>query len=350
MKRERTGAGSGAGSGGTENGGIRIGLIGAGWAAGHHLAAWRTVGSRARVVAIADPDRGAARSRAEEYGIERTYDSADALLDDVAVDALDIAAPRELHAPIARLAAGRGVAILCQKPLAPTLEEAERLVADIGDRARLMVHENWRFRPHYRLIAHWLEENRVGEIRTVRMSVLTSGLLPDSNGQLPALVRQPMLAGLERMLLMEVLIHHIDTLRFLLGPLELLGSTIGKSCAAIRGEDRAALLMAGVDGAAVTLVGDFMVAGEPPGQFDHLEIHGTRGTVTLKRDMLRSIGEVDEEVRVDIDANYRASWEGAITHFIERLEDGRPFETRPEDNLETLRIVEEAYRRGDAAD
>lgn len=328
----------------------RIGLIGAGWAAAHHLAGWQSLRSRARVVAIADPDRAAARSRADEYGIARTYDSAEALLDDVAIDAVDIAAPREFHAPIARVAADRGIAILCQKPLAPTLEEAERLVADIGDNARLMVHENWRFRPHYRLIGRWLEQDRVGDVRTVRMSVLTSGLLPDSSGQLPALVRQPMLAGLERMLLMEVLIHHVDTLRFLLGPLELLGACLGKTCTAIRGEDRATLLMSGPRGAAVTLIGDFMAVGEPAAQYDRLEILGTRGTITLIGDTLRSAGGIAEEVRVDLDANYRASWEGAIAHFIDRLADGQPFETRPEDNLETLRIVEAAYRGGQAAD
>jgi len=345
----------------------RIGLIGAGLAAGYHLAAWRSLRSRAEVVAIADPDRAAARSRADEYGIERTYDSANALFDDVAIDAVDIAAPREFHAPIARLAADRGIAILCQKPLAPTLEEAERLVADIGDNARLMVHENWRFRPHYRLIGRWLDQGRVGAVRTVRMAVLTSGLLPDSSGELPALVRQPMLAGLERMLLMEVLIHHVDTLRFLLGPLELLGACLGRTCTAIRGEDRATLLMTvhGADGstpattsgiavtgagAAVTLIGDFMAVGEPAAQYDRLEIFGTRGTITLIGDTLRSAGGIAEEVRVDLDANYRASWKGAIAHFIDRLADGQPFETRPEDNLETLRIVEDAYRGGQAAD
>ena len=345
----------------------RIGLIGAGWAAGYHLAAWRSLRSRADVVAIADPDRAAARSRADEYGIERTYDSAEALFDDVAIDAVDIAAPREFHGPIARLAADRGIAILCQKPLAPTLAEAERLVADIGNRARMMVHENWRFRPHYRLIGRWLDQGRVGAVRTVRMAVLTSGLLPDSSGELPALVRQPMLAGLERMLLMEVLIHHVDTLRFLLGPLELLGACLGRTCTAIRGEDRATLLMTvhGADGstpattsgiavtgagAAVTLIGDFMAVGEPAAQYDRLEIFGTRGTITLIGDTLRSAGGIAEEVRVDLDANYRASWKGAIAHFIDRLADGQPFETRPEDNLETLRIVEDAYRGGQAAD
>ncbi len=49
---------------------------------------------------------------------------------------------------------------------------------------------------------------------------------------------------------------------------------------------------------------------------------------------------------LDLAANYKASYRGAIAHFLDRLEDGRAFEAAPEDNLETLRIVESAYRTG----
>ena len=63
----------------------------------------------------------------------------------VELDAVDVAAPREFHAEMVRMAARRGLAVLCQKPLAPTLAEAEALVAEVGGRCRLMVHENWRF-------------------------------------------------------------------------------------------------------------------------------------------------------------------------------------------------------------
>jgi len=329
---------------------VRIGLVGAGWVSRHHLDAWRTLADRATVVAIADPDRSAAEGRAAEYAIDRIHSSAEDLLAMEELDAVDIATPREFHAPVCRLAAKHGVAILCQKPLAPTLDEAESLVHDIGDGARLMVHENWRFRPHYRRVADWLGKGLIGDVRTVVLSLLTSGLLPDADARLPALERQPMLAGLERMLLMEVMIHHVDTLRFLLGPLELKAARLGKACQAIRGEDRAALFMTGARGEAVTLIGDFMAAGHPPGQFDTLEIMGTSGAITLERNRLRLTGDVKEEVEIDLDVNYRASYVGAFSHFLGRLADGGPFETGPADNLETLRIVEAAYLTGWNAD
>lgn len=323
---------------------IRVGLAAAGWVSEHHLDAYETLKDRARVVAIADPARAAAAKRAARYGIPAVYDSVDAMLDATDLDAIDVAAPRELHVPICRKAARHGLAILCQKPLAPTFEEARDLVSKLSGRVRLMVHENWRFRPHYRQVHTWIREGRIGQVRTALMTVLTSGLLPDASNTLPALVRQPMLAGLERMLLMEVMIHHVDTLRFLLGPLTLAAARLGKTCGQIRGEDRATLFLVGTNGAAVSLVGDFMAHSYTAQQVDRLEIFGTKGAVLLRDDQLRLVGETEETLTLDLAANYKASYRAAIAHFLDRLADGRPFETAPEDNLQTLAIVEAAYR------
>ena len=325
---------------------IRVGLAGAGWVSEHHLDAWGASTDRATVVAIADPARGAAESRAAQYGIPVVHESVEAMLDAERLDAIDVASPRETHVAICRSAARRGVAILCQKPLAPTLAEAEALVAELRGGARLMVHENWRFRPHYRQAREWIRQGAIGEIRTVVMSVLTSGLLPDATGALPALARQPMLAGLDRMLVMEVLIHHVDTLRFLVGPLTLESAQLGKGCAAIRGEDRAALSMRGANSAAISLIGDFMAHGYPPEQMDRLDVLGTEGGIFLHADRLSLVGRTSRAVSLDLAANYKASYRAAIGEFVDRLADGKPFETSPEDNLETLRIVDAAYRVG----
>lgn len=62
---------------------------------------------------------------------------------------------------------------------------------------------------------------------------MASGPVADARGKYPALERQPMPAGLERMLLVKILIHHIDTLRFLLGPLDYRGCRGECGCPAI---------------------------------------------------------------------------------------------------------------------
>jgi predicted dehydrogenase len=330
---------------------LRVGIAGAGWVSEHHLDAWQTLQDRATVVAIADPALATAQARAARYGIPHVFASVEAMLNDVALDALDIAAPREVHTALCRIAAQHGLAALCQKPLAPTLQEAEQLAAELDPRARVMVHDNWRFRPHYRQIHDWIQAGYIGELRTVNMMLFTSGLLPDATGARPALVRQPMLAGLERMLLMEVMLHHVDTLRFLLGPLTLLSAQLSKSCRDIVGEDRASLFLRGENGSAVSLVGDFCAYGYPPEQRDHLEILGSHGAIFLRDDVLTLTGRTDQTLKLDLAANYKASYAHAIAHFVDRLQDGAPFETSIPDHLETLGIVEAAYQadRGDLA-
>ena len=327
---------------------LRVGLAGAGWVTQHHLAGWARLGSRARVVAIADPDARAARTRADVIAIERKFASAEEMFDQVELDAVDVATPREFHAPIVRMAAARGLAVLCQKPLAPTLAQAHALVSDVADRCRLMVHENWRFRGYYRDAAAWLREGRIGDVVQGQMTLLSSGLVADDSGSLPLIVRQPFIATLERALVTEILIHHIDTLRYLVGDLELRYARLGHLSPAMRGEDRAFITLETQRRAPISIFANLSVRGEPPGLADRLTLIGTRGTLTLAGNRLQCIGDDPLESTYDMAACYADSYAAAIAHFVACLESGAPFETSPEDNLRTLALVEAAYEDGNS--
>jgi len=326
---------------------LRVGLVGAGWVTQHHLAGWSRLAGRAKVVAIADPSTQAAQARADAFGIARTFASAAEMFEHVELDAVDVATPREFHAPVVRMAADKGLAVLCQKPLAPTFGEARDLVDDVGNRCRLMVHENWRFRRYYRDAAAWLRQGRIGDVVQGQMTLLSSGLIADDSGGLPLIVRQPFIATLERALVMEILIHHIDTLRFLLGDLALRYARLGHLSAAMRGEDRAFIAFETAGGAPISILANLMVHGEPPGLGDRLAIIGTRGAITFAGDTLQCAGEQPAESTYDMAACYLGSYAAAIAHFVECLETGAPFETSPADNLRTLELVEAAYAAGD---
>ena len=86
------------------------------------------------------------------------------MLGQEAIDALDVASPRETHAVWVEAAAARGIDVLCQKPLTPTLAESEALARRVAGKIRLMVHENWRFRPWYRELKRWIDAGELGEI------------------------------------------------------------------------------------------------------------------------------------------------------------------------------------------
>jgi len=324
---------------------LRVGLIGAGWVTQHHLAGWSRLRDRAQVVAIADPSRERAAARAAEHGIAQVYASAEEMLDRAGLDAVDVAAPREFHAGLVRLAASRGLAVLCQKPLAPTYAEAEALARDVAPLCRLMVHENWRFRPYYRDLAGWLRAGRIGAVLQAEMTLYTSGVLPDADGKLPALQRQPFIASLDRALVMEILIHHLDTLRFLLGDLTLAYARLGRASAAMRGEDRATLCLETAQGTPVVLLANLAVHGRPAAQADRLTLVGERGTIELEGDTLQCFGEQPGTLQYDLPAAYLQSYAATIEHFVDCVRDGRPFETDPSDNLRTLQVVEAIYAR-----
>lgn len=322
----------------------RIGIAGAGWVVEYHAAAWRAQAGRAEVVALADPDATRLAQRCADLGVPAGYASVDAMLAAEALDILDIATPRESHAPLVRLGAAHGLAVLCQKPLATTLGEAVSLVEATGSSARLMVHDNWRFRATYRRIHEWLQNGIAGDLRHVELDYLSSGMIPDTDGRRPALVRQPNFPGIARLLTMEVLIHHLDTLRFLLGDLELVSATMARSNDAIIGEDSASLLLRRAsDACPVVLVGNLAAHGEPPQARDQLRIFGSRATITLDGYDLRCVGETNLAESFDPDTTYRQSYHAAIAHFLDGLEAGHGFETAPADNLKTLALVEQAY-------
>src|SRR3954451_13378938 len=260
---------------------LRIGLVGAGMVSRHHLIAWASIADQARVVAVADPSAENATRRASEFAIPNTYPSAEAMLAAGELDAIDIAAPREMHAPLVRLAAARHLPVLCQKPLAPNLQQATDLAAEVKDQARLMVHENWRFRGYYRDAAAWLREGRIGSVKQAQLTLLTSGVLPGPDGLRPALERQPFMRREKRMLVAEVLIHHLDTLRMLLGPLRVTAAELSRSFSEMAGEDGAVIQLKASRGAAVTVFASFAAHGFPATQVDRLDLLGDAGSIRL---------------------------------------------------------------------
>jgi len=323
---------------------LRIGLIGAGMVSRHHLIAWAALGEKARVTAIADPSHDNAARRAGEFQIPKTFADAETMLATGEIDAVDIAAPREMHAPLVRLAAKNRLPVLCQKPLAPNLQEAVELAAEVKNQTRLMVHENWRFRGYYRDAANWLREDRIGTVKQAQLTLLTSGVLPGPDGLRPALERQPFMRGEKRMLVAEVLIHHLDTLRMLLGPLRVTAASLSRSYSEMAGEDGAVIQLKTDSGGAVTVFASFAAHGFPAVQVDRLEILGDSGSIRLDGALLTCSGASPAEQRYDLAAEYQGSYNRTIAHFVQSLRDNTPFETAPEDNLETLLLVEDCYR------
>jgi predicted dehydrogenase len=322
---------------------LRGGLIGAGDISRYHLLAWRKRPD-VEVMAVCDLDVGRARSRAEEFGIPAIYTDAAAMFAGERLQAVDIATWRATHGPLVRLAAAHGVHVLCQKPLAPTLAESEALVREVAGRVRLMVHENRRWAPHFRTLREWIAAGKVGTIRQCVMTMHRSGFLPDAYGKRPAVMRAPYMGTEARLMIAEVLIHQLDVLRFLLGPLKVVAARTLHTEPDMPGETLATLMLETAAGAPVVLAGSFVAPGFGAAVADRLELVGSAASVLMDDQALELRGAEAMRAPVDFKAAYQACFDRAIAHFVDCLRTGDPFETAPEDNLETLRLVEDAYR------
>lgn len=322
---------------------LRVAISGAGYVVPFHLKAWQKAG--AEVVAICDPALDRAEERARTFSIPRIYPDLDAMLAEVGFDAVDIASPREVHVAQSVAALDAGYPVLCQKPVATSLAEAETLRAHLDRFGRLMVHENWRFRPEYRLLTQWVDEGRIGTLRHATIAMRTRALLPDENGIRPALQRQPFFATQERLVVAEVLIHHLDTARRLFGELELGDVSLRRTQEDLPGETQASLLLHAENGARVLVSGDMTAPGAPPGASDRVEICGSKGRAVFEdgvATLFQVAGEIERQDFRSLET-LQESFDRAIAHFAARLEDGAAFETSLDDNLRTFALVEAVY-------
>ena len=322
---------------------LRVALIGCGLISLYHLRAWRSAG--VEIVAVCDTDRSKAEARAKEFDISRIYSAAADMFAHGGFDAVDIAASVNAHAPMVRMAANFGVHVMVQKPMCATVEEAKALVDEVGDRVRFMVHENYRFRPHYITVRRWVDEGRIGKIRHAAISCRGSGLC-EREGTVPFLIeRQPYLKSFNRNIVFETMIHHLDVLRCLVGPLRVISARLNRLAEGLPGEDTAAILMEGEGGLIATADGSLCAPGYPQLHGDRLEVIGTRGTIVMELNRVFLVGRQEETMEeVDLLGRYQECFNTAMQAFMAGLNDGTPFETDRLDNLETLKLMESVYR------
>lgn len=179
---------------------VRVGLIGAGRMGSFHAEnlAWRVPG--AILAAVADPQLGAADALTNKLGVGKAYSDLHALLQDPEIEAVAIAAPARTHAEWVIAAAKAGKHVFCEKPMAVTLDEADRAIAAAKDAGVvLQVGFNRRFDSGF---AAAIAAVKAGENGTTQLS--------------RSLTRDPGLHDPSRIpqwtIFLETLIHDFDTL------------------------------------------------------------------------------------------------------------------------------------------
>jgi predicted dehydrogenase len=185
----------------------RIGAIGAGMIMAEcHLAAYKEAGFN--VVAIASRTRANAAKVAERWGIPKVHDTPEALIKDKNVDIVDLAFPPDQQPALIRAALGEThiKAILAQKPLALSLDEARTLRDEAKAAGKILsVNQNMRYDQSMQVLKQILDRHELGDIV---MATIDMRAIPHW---------QTFLEEFDRLTLANMSVHHLDVLRFLFG-------------------------------------------------------------------------------------------------------------------------------------
>ncbi|NQX13258.1 Gfo/Idh/MocA family oxidoreductase [Microbacteriaceae bacterium VKM Ac-2855] len=117
-----------------------------------------------RIVAVGSRSAERSATFAERFGVDRSYASYEAVVQDPEVDVVYIASPHSEHARQALLAIAAGKHVLVEKPLAPTAAEAEMVVAAARTAGVFAMEAMWtRYLPHIDVLRQLLENGAIGE-------------------------------------------------------------------------------------------------------------------------------------------------------------------------------------------
>lgn len=144
---------------------LRVALIGCGIISENHIRAYQKHKNRAQITVCCDVDPEKAAARAAMIGAARVSTSWQDAVCDQEIDAVEILTPHLMHTEIAVAAARAGKHILCQKPLAPTLDEC-RIIAEAAQQngVTLFYGEMSRTSPAIVAARRVIESGRIGQI------------------------------------------------------------------------------------------------------------------------------------------------------------------------------------------
>jgi predicted dehydrogenase len=300
------------------------------------------------MVAVSDHDEMKAHELALKFKIPRHYGDWRQMIEIERPDFVDIVTPPDCHEEMCAYAASRGVAIICQKPLAPAFDASRRIVEHAkAAGVRFMAHENWRWQPWYRTLKEIADAGTIGAL--THLHFVTR--LGDGWGEHPYSARQPYFCQYPRLLIYETGIHFIDTFRFFLGDVQSVFAQLRRLNPTIRGEDAGLLFLKFRSGATAVWDANRYNEGDtdrPRFTFCQLRIDGMGGHLTMDADSnlrVKTLGESARDIAYErADKNFAGDCVYFLQrHFVDCMLTGTQFESNGEDYLRSMQVMEAAY-------
>ncbi|MFE3851729.1 Gfo/Idh/MocA family protein [Streptomyces griseorubiginosus] len=300
---------------GTDGDEMIVGVVGAGFMARTHIAAWQAAGATDLLLTSHNP--AGARALAEEVGITASAGIAGTA---ARADLIDVCTPTDTHAEIGAVAASAGAHVLVEKPLARDVPQATRLI-DTCARAgvTLAVAHVVRFAPEYRRFLDIADSGELGDLATLHLRRLSGP--PEWSGWLLDAQRS---GGV----VLDLMIHDLDIALAAAGPV----ATVDAEVTGKPGREHA-FAMLGHAGGAVSIVEASWA--QPNGTFvTSAELVGTKATATI---------DAAQPIRTDgvhVDTGVQKAYVDQARHLIDVIEHGANLELTPQKALDALKLAE----------
>jgi UDP-N-acetyl-2-amino-2-deoxyglucuronate dehydrogenase len=243
---------------------VRIGIVGAGKIFEQHAIACNSLGGRAKLVALADIDEARLQKAADQYSIPFAAGDYRSLLDRNDIDVITVCTPPVLHERVVVDALDAGKFVICEKPLAHTLESADRIIAVAKKHpGKLSTVYQFRYLPEVQRTLWLRDHGRMGKLlfgRFHRFAKFEAPARPAKDGKpaKPAKKRSPWWGQWQTAgggVVMTQLIHEIDLMQHIFGRATEVTATMETLREAIESEDTCAATVRFESGALVSCQG-----------------------------------------------------------------------------------------------
>lgn len=333
------------------SGTVGVGIIGSRFIARAHAESLSRFVPAARLAAVASPTAAHREEFAREFGIPHSYADYRELLRDRDVDVVIVGAPNDLHAPMVIAAAEAGKHVILEKPMAVTLDEADRMIAACAAaRVRLLYAEELVFSPKYVRAHRLVEEGALGNLYLVKQLEKHSG------------PHAPWFWDVDRSgggVLFDMGCHGIEFARWMYGKRPV--AAVTGHCALVRHADRTraddnCIVLLEFAGGGTALIDDSWAFFG--GMDDRAELYGTEGSIqcdivhgsAMKTFSNAGYGYAMEKAASTqgytftiFEENWNYGFPQELAHFIDCIRFDRPARETGEDGREVLRIIFAAY-------
>lgn len=311
---------------------IPIGIVGTGNIAQTHLTAYRNRGFN--VVAACDIDEKKLKTTADKFGIQKRFTDIQEMVQLPELQVVDVAIQPWQRPPVIEAVAQAGKHILCQKPLALSMQHAVSFVETCERYAvKLMVNQNSCFVPGFLAVEPYLKPEYLGDIYFA--SIEATGFYPNFP---------------ERHIILAMTVHHVALVHKWFGDIHSVFAMAKREGGEIRdGENLGVLLLEFESGLQCLLVTNWCWRGEV-GRRNHsteeIRIQGTKGTIFgHSQEMNVHLTEPKvKNIRPEINGVwFPDAFGNSMAHFLECIAYDHVPITNGRDNLHVIRAIFAAY-------